>query len=87
MSPSFPPATVPGHTPPAELYPFSSSLPSQFDQTPLATAASPQGNPDVVDTDAPTLVGAHQTAQSGPEIATDVSLSTAPSPRDVGRSR
>ncbi|KAI0252042.1 hypothetical protein BJV78DRAFT_1311137 [Lactifluus subvellereus] len=95
ISPSFLLPTVPGHTPPVELDLFSSSPPSQFDQTFSVTAISPassplQANPNVADTDVPTLVGAphddpYQTAQSGPEVATDISLGTAPSPRDVDR--
>ena len=95
MSPSCPPATVPGHIPPADLEPFSSSLPSQFDQIHLATAislGSPQANLNVGDTDTPTLVESphddpHYAAQSGPEIATDISLGSAPSPCDVDRSQ
>ena len=90
-SPSFPPATVPGHTPPAESGPSSYSSPSRLDPIPSAPAislASSQANLNVTDADAPTPVEAphddsYQTAQSGPEIATDISLGTGPSPRDV----
>jgi hypothetical protein len=95
MSPSSPPVTVPDHTPPADSDPSSYSPPPQIDPMPSATAISlapPQANPDVADTDAPTLVEAphddpYQTAQSGAEIATDISLDSAPSPRDVDRSQ
>ena len=95
MLPSFPPATVPGHMPPADWGPFSYSLPSQFDQIPIATTislTSPQANLNVAETDAPTPVqaphdGSYQTTQSGPEIAPDISLGTAPSPREVDRSQ
>ncbi|KAI0249967.1 hypothetical protein BJV78DRAFT_1223194, partial [Lactifluus subvellereus] len=82
MSPSSPPNTVPSYTSPADLDPTA----SQFDETPSTIAisfVSPQVDPYVADTDVPTPVEAPhdplQTARSGPDLATDVSLGAAPS--------
>jgi hypothetical protein len=91
LSPSLTPATVPGHIPPAESDPCSSSPPSRFDQTLSATAVSPastQVNRNVAGPDVPIPVEApHETSLSGPGRPIHVSFDAAPFPHDVDRSQ